>query len=95
MNRYQLISMGFEIYVQLEDDVQFDSYNAQDGLARDIDSKTYLAPEFVGVDDSSRVKVSVQSPSLNGDDPNNVGQIVANYFDTSVKSVRVEEKRGD
>lgn len=82
--------MGFNLYVHLEDEIAFDSKAEQDRLAEEIDSKTFIGPEFVGASDNNRVVVKARAASLDTDDANQIGDIVAAHFDTTAKRVRLD-----
>lgn len=80
------------LYVALDDRTQFDSKAEQDELAEKIDRETFVAPSFVGTRSRTddQVTVRTQVTTLNTEAANQIGQIVADHFDTSFKRVQFE-----
>lgn len=84
--------MGLKVRVMLNDEVSFESKSQQDELAEQIDAETFVAPSFVGVHrkNQKHVTVTTKITDLDTTAANEIGEIVANYFDSTVDKVRVQ-----
>lgn len=85
------VYMGLKVRVLLKDDVQFADKEEQEKLRVAIDEESFTAPEFVGVHrlDNRHITINTRVTDINIENANDMASVVADHFDTEVKSVRI------
>lgn len=83
--------MTFKVRVILEQEVSFNSESEQNELLEKIDSVSFTAPTFVGISSRNKKHVVITTRITDIDIRNldEIGQVVADYFDTEYQNVRV------
>jgi len=85
--------MTFKVRVILEEEVLFNSESEQNELLEKIDSVSFTSPTFVGSVSKNRKHVVIDTSVTDIDIRNldDIGQVVADYFDTEYKNIRVND----
>mgnify|MGYP006265904131 CR=1 FL=1 len=83
--------MTFKVRVILENEVSFTSESEQNELLEKIDSVSFTAPTFVGIKSKNKkhVVITTRVTDIDISNLNDIGQAVADYFDTEYENVRV------